>query len=75
MATKIKRPINRKIESHATSKQITKARTVKIVHSTYQPSKAELEAPIQLNATFGELVAAATETVTIKHIDKSKHSP
>jgi hypothetical protein len=46
--------------------------TVKIVRSTYQPSKAELAEDPRLNASFEQIVKAATAHVKIKYIDKPR---
>lgn len=54
----------------ATSKP--KARTVEIVQSSYQPSKAELEEDMRVDATFEEAVAALTQPVRIKNIQRPK---
>ena len=50
----------------------TKKRTVKIVRSTYQASKAELAEDHRLNASFEQIVKAATADVKIKYIDKPR---
>ena len=42
--------------------------TVKIVRSDYQPSKAELEEDMSIDASFEELMQVVTEPVTIKYI-------
>ena len=45
--------------------------TVKIVHSSYQPSKAELEEPLVLEgASPEELARALTRTVKVELIEK-----
>lgn len=49
-----------------------KPREVEIVKSNYQPSKAELEADIRVNATFDEAVDALTKPVRIRYIDRPK---
>ena len=41
--------------------------TVEVVEPTYQPSKAELEADLRVNATFKQAVKALSKTVNIKH--------
>ena len=47
-----------------------KPRKVKIVQSDYQPSKAELEEDMRVNATFEEAVDALTRPVRIRYIDR-----
>ena len=49
-----------------------KPREVEIVKSDYQPSKAELEADMRVNATFDEAVDALTKPVRIRYIDRPK---
>ena len=49
-----------------------KARTVEIVRSDYQPSKAELEADMSIDASFEEIMQAAVEPVEIKYIPRPK---
>ena len=45
-----------------------KPETVDIVPSSYQPSKAELEADLRVEATFDESVEALTEPVQIRRV-------
>ena len=45
-----------------------KPRTVEIVRSDYQPSKAELAEPIVLDTTFETLTQAMVQPVTIRTI-------
>ncbi len=45
-----------------------------VVRHSYQPSKAELEEDIRVNATFFEAVEALTLPVEIQHIDKPKET-
>ena len=40
---------------------------VHVIPTTYQPSKAELEEPIRLDATPDELARAVMQTVTVIH--------
>ena len=51
-------------------------RTIKIVRSTYQPSKAELEDDSRLVVPSGttpeQLAGALLRPATIRHIDKPK---
>ena len=49
-----------------------KPRTVEIVRSDYQPSKAELEEGVSIDASFEELMQAAVEPVEIKTIPRPK---
>lgn len=46
-----------------------------IVSHGYQPSKAELEADLRVNATFTEAVDALTRPVRIRYIDHPKPAP
>ena len=45
---------------------------VEIVRPSYQPSKAELEADLRVNATFEDVVHALTQPVNIRYIDSPK---
>ena len=45
---------------------------VEIVHPNYQPSKAELEDDLRLDATFEEAVEALTRPVHVKYIKRLK---
>ena len=47
---------------------------VEIVHPSYQPSRAELEADIRVEATFEEAVEALTRPVEIRYIPRPKPS-
>ena len=49
-------------------------RTVEIVRSDYQPSTAELEEDMSMDASFEELIQAVTEPVEIKHIPRPKEN-
>ena len=49
-----------------------KPRTVEIVRSDYQPSKAEREADMRIDASFADLVQAAVTPVEIKYIPRPK---
>jgi len=49
-----------------------KPRTVEIVRSDYQPSKAKLEEDMSIDASFEELMQKAVEPVTIKYIPRPK---
>ena len=48
--------------------------TVEVVNPRYQPSKAELEADLRVNATFEESVKALTRPVNIRYIPRPKKS-
>ena len=45
---------------------------VELAHSFYQPSKAELEEDVSINASFQELTRAVVQDVTIKYTPKSR---
>ena len=47
-------------------------RAVEIVSPSYQPSKAELEEDMRVNATFEEAVDALTMPVNIRYIHRPK---
>ena len=49
-----------------------KPRTVEIVHPSYQPRKAELEADLRVKSTFKEAVDALTQPVRISYMDKPR---
>ena len=49
-----------------------KLRTVEIVRSDYQPSKAELAAPIVLDTPFEKLTQAVVQPVTIRTTARPK---
>ncbi len=49
-----------------------KPRTVEIVRSDYQPSKAELEEDMSIDASFEELMQSVAEPVEIKYIPRPK---
>ena len=49
-----------------------KPRTVEIVRSDYQPSKAELEEDVSIDTSFEELAQVVTEPVEIKYIPRPK---
>ena len=50
-----------------------KPRVVETVSSDYQPSKAELEEDMSIDASFEELMQAVIEPVIIKYIPRPKH--
>ena len=45
-------------------------REVEIVRREYQPSKAELEADMQVSASFDEAIEALYQPVNIRYIDR-----
>ena len=47
-------------------------RQIKIVRSDYQPSKAELEEDMSIDASFEELMQVVTELVETKYIPRPK---
>ena len=47
---------------------VSKKPMVETAHSTYQPSKAELEADLRVEATFDEAVEALTKSVTVRRV-------
>ena len=47
-----------------------KKREVEIVRRDYQPSKAELEADVRVDATFEEAIEALCQPVDVRHIIK-----
>ena len=53
----------------------TKRREIEIVHPSYQPSKAELEADARVNVSFDEAVDAVLQPAKIRYIPKPKPKP
>ena len=49
-----------------------KPRKVEIARSDYQPSKAELNEDVRVNATFEEAVDAITKPVSIRYVERPK---
>ncbi len=47
-------------------------REVEVVHPSYQPSKAELEADMRVDASFEEGVDALTQPVNTRYIARPK---
>ena len=47
-------------------------REIKLVHPSYQPSKAELEEDLRVDATFEETVAACLKPVRIRYVMPAK---
>ena len=41
---------------------------VEIAHPSYQPSKAELDADLRVEATFDEAIEALTKPVTVQRV-------
>ena len=48
------------------------AREVEIVSPDYQPSAAELEEDVRVDATFDQAVEALTQPVKIRYVDRPK---
>ena len=48
--------------------------TVRLVHHSYQPSKAELEQDHRVDATFKEIAKAVTRTVKVEFYKPPKRS-
>lgn len=48
---------------------------VEVVHPSYQPSKAELEADMRVNATFEEAVQALVRPVRIRYVSRPPKRP
>ena len=49
-----------------------KAREVEIVSPDYQPSAAELEEDVRVDASFDQAVDALTKPVRIRYVDRPK---
>ncbi len=49
-----------------------KLQEVEVVHPNYQPSKAELEEDMRVEAAFDEAVAALSQPVNIRYIDRPR---
>ena len=47
---------------------------VEVVRSSYQPSKAELEEDLRVNATFEEAVQALARPVRVRYVLRPKMS-
>lgn len=45
---------------------------VDVIHPSYQPSKAELEEDLRVNATLEELGKALTRTVKVRYVKPRK---
>ena len=50
-------------------------RTVDVVALTYQPSKAELEEDVRVQATFEEAVSALARRTDVSYIPRPKRRP
>ena len=55
---------------HQAKPELPKPRGVEIVHSDYQPSAAELEEDVRVEAMFDEAVDALTKPVSIRYVDR-----
>lgn len=53
-----------------TDEQRTVPPEVEIVHPSYQPSKAELEADLWVEASFEEAVDALTRPVNVRYVSR-----
>lgn len=53
----------------------TMHRTVKVMDSSYQPSKAELEADVSIDATPEEVGRALMQTVNVQRATPSANNP
>ena len=49
-------------------------RRVEIVRSDYQPSQAELEEDLSIDAPLEDVVHAALQSITLKYIPRPKQS-
>ena len=47
-------------------------REVELVHPSYQPSKAELEEDVRVDATFEEAVQALAQPVRIRYVNRPR---
>ena len=45
---------------------------VEVVHPSYQPSKAELEEDMRVDATFEEAVQALAQPVRIRYVNRPR---
>ena len=59
-----------KPKSRRSGVQDDRPRDVEVAHPSYQPSKAELEADMRVNASFEEAVDALTRPVRMRYVDK-----
>ena len=51
-----------------------KPREIELVHPSYQPSKAELEEDVRIDATPEEVLDAMLEPVKIRYIPRPKRA-
>ncbi len=51
-----------------------KPREVEIVRPDYQPSKAELDSDVRVDATFEEAVDALCDSVAIRYVDQPRRN-
>ena len=49
-----------------------KAREVEVIRSDYQPSAAELEEDVRVDATFAKAVDALTKPVKLRYVDRPR---
>ena len=49
-------------------------REIELPHHTYQPSKAELEEDLRVDATFDELAAVVARPVKIRYVKPPRKS-
>lgn len=56
------------------TKEKPKPRTVRIVSSTYQPSKKELEVDLRVDASFDEAVAALAKPIRVEEVSRPGRS-
>ena len=54
-------------------KRYKKPRTVELVRSTYQPTKAELKEDLRVDATMDEIGSALVQPVNVRWIDKPRN--
>ena len=54
-------------------KRYKKPRTVELVRSTYQPTKAELKEDLRADATMDEIGSALVQPVNVRWIDKPRN--
>ena len=56
------------------TKQKPKPREVEIVSAKYQPSKAELETDLRVDATFDQSVKALAKPVQIREVSRPRRA-
>ena len=47
---------------------------IELVHPSYQPSKAELEEDLRVDATFDEAVQALTQPVKVRYVRRPRRT-